>query len=326
MKPENVVIGFAKSLEVRETIIGGKLFVAYLDSALRSEVDYLTLDEALEKGSVVIREMDTATVSDFKVENKSDNRVLLLMGEQLQGERQNRTINTTILIGEHQEVVIPVSCTEQGRWAYSGAKLKSEHLLHSRVRANLAEDVNATLRYARSYRGNQHKLWGNVASACDTFCVQSPTWAVDDVYSTYEKSVDDMAREFRIECVTNGLLGNTEGLIAVDAFASEGTLPSIWNKLIKSYLLDSLLCQKVRKMSNQEISDFLASLKDAQFEVYDSPGLGQSVRVIKNELFGCCLIYEDEVIHLGLFEQRAIRRKRNLARALLSPIRRFRII
>jgi hypothetical protein len=42
--------------------------------------------------------------------------LLLLDGEELVGAKQNRILNTTVLVDAHVTVTIPVSCVEQGRW------------------------------------------------------------------------------------------------------------------------------------------------------------------------------------------------------------------
>ena len=50
-----------------------------------------------------------------------DRPLLLLDGEELIGAKQDRILNTTVLVAAHTEVTIPVSCVEQGRCGYRGA-------------------------------------------------------------------------------------------------------------------------------------------------------------------------------------------------------------
>ena len=57
------------------------------------------------------------SVPELKVVNKSDRMLLILDGEELVGAKQNRIVNTTILIAGNTATVIPVSCVEQGRWS-----------------------------------------------------------------------------------------------------------------------------------------------------------------------------------------------------------------
>jgi len=57
-------------------------------------------------------------VPELKVISQSDRPILLLDGEELVGAKQNRVLNTTILLREKAETNIQVSCVEQGRWSY----------------------------------------------------------------------------------------------------------------------------------------------------------------------------------------------------------------
>ncbi|GAH74499.1 unnamed protein product [marine sediment metagenome] len=77
---------------------------------------YLTLKEALEKRLLVVKEVSAeASVPELKVINNADASVLLLDGEELAGAKQNRVLNSSILVKKKSELIIPVSCTEQGR-------------------------------------------------------------------------------------------------------------------------------------------------------------------------------------------------------------------
>ncbi|HSH09293.1 MAG TPA: DUF6569 family protein, partial [Oceanipulchritudo sp.] len=81
---------------------------------------YIASSEALEHHGMEVREVSAGgTVPNLMVVNPSDMHVLLLDGEELRGAKQNRIINTTLLLAPRSQTTIPVSCTEQGRWHYS---------------------------------------------------------------------------------------------------------------------------------------------------------------------------------------------------------------
>ncbi|MCS7228549.1 MAG: DUF6569 family protein [Candidatus Kryptonium sp.] len=106
-----VTIGEAKQYE--------NMVVYPLFSVEDGKNEYLTLDEALKQSLIKITEVgEEGTVNKLKVENLADLPILILEGEELIGAKQNRTINTTILIKEKTTTFIPVSCVEQGRWNY----------------------------------------------------------------------------------------------------------------------------------------------------------------------------------------------------------------
>jgi hypothetical protein len=81
------------------------------------ELDYVLGADAMADGTLTVKEVsDSGIVNTLIVQNKSDKRVLLLDGEELIGAKQNRILNTTILIEANTTQKIPVSCVEQGRW------------------------------------------------------------------------------------------------------------------------------------------------------------------------------------------------------------------
>src|SRR5262245_26578294 len=71
--------------------------------------EYLTLTQALERRLLRVTELSQAgSVPELKVANEADIPVLILDGEELAGAKQNRVLNTTILLKEKFEMVIPV--------------------------------------------------------------------------------------------------------------------------------------------------------------------------------------------------------------------------
>src|SRR5215467_3164493 len=90
-----------------------------LFSAADGAVDYLLSDEAIQAGSVTVQEVsEGGSVPNLLVENIGDIRVLFLEGEELVEAKQNRILNTSVLLPARSKIKIPVSCVERGRWAY----------------------------------------------------------------------------------------------------------------------------------------------------------------------------------------------------------------
>src|SRR5215510_968643 len=97
----------------------GNLTVFPLLNGAGDAADYLTLDEALEKGLATVTEVsESGSVPEVAFVNKGDSSVLLVDGEELIGAKQNRILNLLICVPAHREVKIPVSCVERGRWSY----------------------------------------------------------------------------------------------------------------------------------------------------------------------------------------------------------------
>ena len=85
-------------------------------------------------------------VPELAFENGSNEKILLVDGDELVGARQNRILNLTILVGGGQKLVIPVSCVEQGRWSYRGSEFRSgRRTLFAKARAAKMRQVTESL-------------------------------------------------------------------------------------------------------------------------------------------------------------------------------------
>jgi len=116
---EAVIAKYLEMMELGEPRQHENIAVFPLFNPLNDSPKYLALKEALEKGVLTVKEVNRGgSVPELKVLNKASVPVLLLDGEELAGAKQNRILNTTILLKEDSTTIIPVSCTEQGRWDY----------------------------------------------------------------------------------------------------------------------------------------------------------------------------------------------------------------
>src|SRR5688572_21551670 len=105
-------------LTAGEPLVHGPLTVIPLLSPGAPDPGWLTLTEAGD--AITIEEVSEAgAVPTLRLVSSADRPVLLLDGEELIGAKQNRVLNTTVLVGAHSRLTIPVSCVEQGRWRYA---------------------------------------------------------------------------------------------------------------------------------------------------------------------------------------------------------------
>jgi hypothetical protein len=147
-------------------------------------LDYILLDEALGSGVIEVTEVnDHGAVPDLKVHNKSPKMVLILDGEELVGAKQNRIVNTTILIAANATVVIPVSCVEQGRWSYNTPRFYSEErIMPSRMRAMKAEQVQNSIRLRGEYQADQSAIWADISERAARRDAKSASMAMARIY------------------------------------------------------------------------------------------------------------------------------------------------
>jgi hypothetical protein len=118
---ENVVAGRLQSLQFGAVQRYKNIAIVPLiapDGSFR----YRTLGEALAASKITITEVSAAgAVPELLVVNRGQSPVLMIDGEELAGAKQNRVLNTSILLKGLSETRIPVSCTEQGRWSYASS-------------------------------------------------------------------------------------------------------------------------------------------------------------------------------------------------------------
>ena len=93
---------------------------------LEDDLDYMTLDEALQQEVFDVTEIDEGGhVPTIKIVNKSDRMVFLMAGELLVGCKQDRVLNTSMMVPAKSEMPIPVTFVEAGRWGYRSSKFRS---------------------------------------------------------------------------------------------------------------------------------------------------------------------------------------------------------
>ena len=267
---------------------------------------YITLKEALERGTFTVTEIsECGSVPELKVINKGDTPVLLLDGEELSGAKQNRVLNTTVLIAGNSETVIPVSCTEHGRWSYISSEFRdSDVMMAYSIKRKKAGSIIRSIRESGQFRSNQSEVWDDIQDMAEKAKVNSDTGAMKDVFESKEKELDDYLNAFTLYNGQRGMIVMINGaLMGFDILSLSSAYKVLHPKLLKSYAMEALLNKKKKNIQPLAAiaQGFLRDVTSCDETQHKSVGLGMDHRFEGKEKVGSALVHEDAVIHMAFF-------------------------
>jgi len=287
---------------VGDAVRFGSLAVFPLFSTPAGEVDYVLSDEAIGAGTLTVEEVsESGSVPTLMVNNTSGSRVLFLEGEELHGAKQNRVLNTSVLVAAHSKTTIPVSCVEQGRWRYRGRQFSSSGShSSSKLRHYLKSSVSASLRQGRGHTSDQGAVWREVDRQMTSLGSTSDTGAMADTYSSYR----DRLEEFRthlgyVDGATGVAVAIGPRIVAVDVFDKPATCRKVWDRLLSGVVMDALETPETETTAGpDEVRALLSKLRSAPWETTPAVGEGQEYRSdAVSPAHASSLMLDDAVLH-----------------------------
>jgi len=269
---------------------------------------YSTLDEALEAHWIeVVESTEAGQVSRIKIINRSTQMVFLMAGEQLVGCKQNRVMNSSIMVPPRAEMALPVTCVERGRWGYSSSAFSSARTSsHYALRAMMTRQASQSYRSAGVPMSDQKKVWGEVSRKLGAMGSPSSSDAMQDVYRNYDLKLRELEEKLPAPSDCNGAVFIIAGsIVGADFFDDADTLRKLWPKLIRSCSIDALErpARNERSTSVHEISSWLEASASATQESFPSPGMGLDVRIEGKDVLGASLVIDDHPVHMELFRR-----------------------
>ena len=271
----------------------------------KNPLDLMSLEIGLDLGLVEITEINEGgDVGQVKVINNAVTPLLLLDGEEIIGSKQNRIVNSTIIIPAKSEKIIPVSCTEAGRWNYNSSKFHySNHMASSRVRRDKLTSVSESLRNSNTFRSNQMEVWKNIESIEDDLNLINDTSALHDSYNKKSSDIQDYKNAFKIHEKQNGVIVYINGrLVGFEIIYNSTRYKEYHDKLVESYIIDAI-SKENQEYEKQEFKEntFINRIKESKCEKFDSVGLGTDYRLENEDLTGSAVIYKDNLINASFF-------------------------
>ena len=263
-----------------------------------------SLEEALADGTVKVTEVSAAGhVPELRVKNSGATPVLILDGEELVGAKQNRIVNVTVLVPPNSEIVIPVSCIEAGRWAYSRPGFAAAgRVLNQKIRSRKAESVSKNLKEHRSHFSDQGAVWDGVSAALCSLGVASPTQSLSDAYDLRANAIDGFLEAFRPEPGQIGVICRIGGVLAgLDLLGSEALFARAFPKLARGSALQALAGFDKDGSASLDDETFLNAALSSQSDRFPAVGLGEDLRIDTEEIGGCALALDGSLVHLFAF-------------------------
>jgi hypothetical protein len=264
---------------------------------------YITLVEALEAKTIVIEEVGGGSVPELSARNTGSQPVLILDGEQVEGLKQNRGLNTTVLIPPLQKTILPVACFEAGRWSghWSGevvavdfASPAMRHRTQQEVRLNLGRNMG--------YRNDQQRVWDDVACYQANTGTQSETSAYQNLQRTHRERFEEFGKAFKIQPGQMGMLVSFNGkAVALEYVSRTNAWQKVFARLLHGYILDAFSLKAEQGREAEAPPSFIFRALDCREETYKAPGLGQSYRYTSKEVEGSALVHEEASVHIALF-------------------------
>ncbi len=283
------------------------------------EPEYICMVDAItDEKSVHITEVSSGgSVPNIRVTNESDNKILILDGEELKGAKQNRVANTTILLDANSTTIIPVSCTEQGRWRSTSEKFShSKTVMAPKVRKKKLMSVSHSLKSSPepSYASDQGEVWDEIAVLHCKVGTQSPTGAMHDAHESRRDDLSEYKGRFETVDKQFGMLAFIDGKPAgADMLSLGRAFKKNFDILLESYAMEALSSSNPDSETlpeREEAEKFLENLPALEESEFESVGLGRDCRYEGSESVGAALMVDDTPVHAAFFTRDGSRDRR----------------
>jgi hypothetical protein len=268
-------------------------------------VSYLLAEEALAGGRVTVSEVSEAgSVPNLLVDNQADDLVLFLEGEELRGAKQNRVLNTSVLVAARSKLTLPVSCVEQGRW-----RSLSRHFGHSgghsssKLRHILKKSVSQSSREGHGHSSDQGEVWREVSRQMGSLGSASPTGAMADTYAAHQGHLGDFQKSLPYVEGAVGLAVAVGGKVAsVDLFDKPATCRKVWQRLLTGVIMDALEAGAAQQPpGGAEVQGVVTALRTAPWQQAQAVGAGEEYRAeLAGDRHASALACQGAVVHASL--------------------------
>ena len=259
------------------------------------------LEEATAEGRSDVGEVaERGVVKRVLVTHRGTRPLLLVDGEHVQGAKQDRVFNSSVVVAPGATTELPVSCVERGRWRYTQSNLSaSRTTLSSVARSRKLRRVTESTLSGRSYDADQGAVWRDVDDYLERSRVRSPTASYFDGYRSRQRRIESQLRSLEPQPGQVGLavyLGSR--LITLDVFGSPSLYARGWKKIARGILAEIYQEQSSESAPTDQCARLLANLSRARSESVETiEGCGPTVHgKVSGAVYGAAT-YDGHLYH-----------------------------
>ena len=301
-----------------------------IDTTLQQHLDHVAVGKGITRGGVTfipvylhherpgavavapgagvrVTERPNADVPTLLVQNPGDAPALLVEGEIVEGGRQTRSLNVTVLVGANSTLEIPVSCVEQGRWGGGSEFARRRALAPRRVRRSKVGSVGSSVRRSGERYSDQGAVWNVV----DHELVRLQAHSASRSLAAAEEALgrDDEATRIVDELVQRGPLPGQCGvviahgsrIVSAEVFATAAMLAAYWEGIVRAAIMDAPEEPPTSKPSLTRAVKFLRTVAKARATVTDGVGLGREYHVESRSIVAQALVHDTLLVHASAF-------------------------
>ncbi len=269
--------------------------------------EYISGNSAIKQNKIEVKELNNSgNVNMLSVINRSNEFVFFSDGDILVGAKQNRTLNTSLLLAPETKETIPVSCVEQGRWAYkSNSFAASEYDVPIEIRRKKSSHVHFSLLNDNGYFADQGQIWNDIHFYSRLNNASSST---SDLYEMKMKSYSQYQEELNTIPVSPESSGIcffvNDRLLSVEVFNRSSIYFEYFPKRLHS-AFEFGMRVKPKNVPEVEIvekfQDFMDSIDNANAKIFPAVSSGTEKRFKTANIEGFQLLYNNLLIHMILF-------------------------
>ncbi len=262
------------------------------------------LELALKRRVARITETGPAGEVPFLLlENTGDRPIIILDGEEVVGGKQNRIINTTLIILANTKVKIPVSCIQAGRWQHQRAYFDSAgSVFRARSRAVQKATVSASVRESGGFRSDQSAVWDEVSTSLHELGVNSATSDFREGREKVAHKLEKFVEAIRpVENQIGAIFINAQGILGLEILGTSTLFSQVCDKVIKSFAFEVLSEPELNGASIKAAMRWWDKTLKSRVTGHTSPGAGVDIRVGAEDLIGSGLFWNGVLVHFSCF-------------------------